>query len=251
MGRLKRWPNQSVRFFLSLAVMCLAAGSATAACNVIGPIPPGTIPCKIVVQPIDVCAATSQGPPMCAPFNQKNVNGNPSDQNQITNPIGFVDTSGIDITRAMLNQIGVDVTFLPIAQYPVTQFLSLQVLEDANSPCSPPGGTASGFTSCDLLTLSQQPDLSQMVGYMPMPPLASDPTVINMFFVDDLIPPLSQMGGTLYGFSWINNNGIAIGGNTFFPPAFSTARFDTLAHELGHNLALTHIDFGAASASSQ
>jgi hypothetical protein len=246
MGKLERRPNRTIIFFLSLAIACLAAGSAMGVCNVTGPLPPGTVPCKIVVQPIDVCDDDGS---LCAPFNQNSVIGNPSDQNQMTNPIGFIDvTSKIDITRAMLNQVGVDASFLPIVQYNSTTFQSLQVIQDAtNQTCPFPGGTMSGFTSCDLLTISQQPQLSQVVGYIPSPPLNSAPTVVNMFFVSALIPPSSQMGGTLYGFSWINNNGIAIGGNTFFPPFPLTPRFDTLAHELGHNLALTHIDFGATT----
>jgi hypothetical protein len=254
MGRLDRRPNPKVPFFLSVAVAYLAAGSAIGACNVTGPLPPGTVPCKVVVQPIDVCVVPFQGfqgPPICAPFNQNSVIGNPSDQNQITNPIGFIDmATGIDITRAMLNQIGVDVTFLPIVEDLSMDFatLELHVLDDANNTtCPAPGGTMSGFTSCDFLTLSQQPQISQDANYVPTSPLGGptqDLTVINMFFVSHLQPPPSQMGGTLYGFSWINNNGIAIGGDAFFPPV-SMARFDTLAHELGHNLALTHMDFGA------
>jgi hypothetical protein len=241
---VRRCPSRTLWFFLFSAVACLASGAATAACVVPDGTPAGTVPCKIVVQPIDVCADDGS---LCAPFNQNSVIGNPSNQDQTTNPIGFVDqTTKINITRAMLNQIGIDVTFMSIVKYDSTTLLALRVIEDAaNQTCPFPGGTMSGFTSCDLLTLSQQPDLSQVVGYMPAPPLASEPTVINMFFVSRLIPPTSQAGGTLYGFSWINNNGIAIGGNTFFPP--SRARFDTLAHELGHSLALTHFDFGAGS----
>ncbi len=38
-----------------------------------------------------------------------------------------------------------------------------------------------------------------------------------MFFVTKLNLLPEQAGGQLYDFSWVNNNGIAIGGNTFFP----------------------------------
>jgi len=55
--------------------------------------------------------------------------------------------------------------------------------------------------------------------------------------------------GTLFGLSWIGNNGIAIGENAF--GSFSTirqqtvnARADTIAHEIGHNLSLDHSTFG-------
>src|SRR5262249_24655858 len=52
----------------------------------------------------------------------------------------------------------------------------------------------------------------------PSPPLSSDPGTINLFFVNTLTNT-SAAGGTLYGFSLIGNNGVAIGGNTFFAPS--------------------------------
>lgn len=238
MGRSERRSNRKGPVFLFSAVVCLSAGSAMATCNVTGPVTPGTVPCKVVVQPIDVCFVKG----VCPQFNV-NLPVDPTNQNQISNPIGFVDqATGIDITRAMLNQIGLDVTYLPIVEYDSMTFFTLRVLDDAeNSTCHFPGGTITGFTSCDFLTLSQQQQMPPGIwaGAMPTPPLAPDPTVINMFFVGDLMAPPDQVG-TLYGFSWINNNGIAIGESTF-----TNSRFDTLAHELGHNLALTHTDFGA------
>jgi hypothetical protein len=66
-----------------------------------------------------------------------------------------------------------------------------------------------------------------------------------MFFVNTLNPPDSQSGGQLYGFSWVNNNGVSIGSNTFSPPAPLTPLVDVLAHELSHNLGLDHISWGA------
>jgi hypothetical protein len=211
----------------------------------------------MVVQPIDVCASDGS---LCAPFNLTSRVGNPGNQNQATNPIGFVDsTTKNDITRAMLNQFGVDVTYLPIARYnsPINQltgttFQTLNVIQDAtNTQCPFPGGTQSGFTSCDFLTLSQQPEISMGTVRTPTNPIPAVPIgapgVVNLFFVRTLNPPVSQIGGTLYGFSWIANNAVAIGGNTFFPPAPLRPRFDTLAHEFLHNLGATHNDFGAGT----
>jgi hypothetical protein len=65
---------------------------------------------------------------------------------------------------------------------------------------------------------------------------------MNMFFVSTLTP---NVPGLLYGFSWINNNGVSIGLNTFSPPFGLPGRPDTIAHEIGHNLDLDHTTFGA------
>jgi hypothetical protein len=112
--------------------------------------------------------------------------------------------------------------------------------------CGFPDAPVTGYQSCDFLTLSQQPQISQTPGYIPLKPLSPIPTVINMFFVTKLNPPSTQSGGQLYGFSWEGNNGIAIASNTFFPPSrLLPPRPDTLPHELGHVLGLEHIGLGA------
>jgi hypothetical protein len=79
----------------------------------------------------------------------------------------------------------------------------------------------------------------------PIPPLLTpvDPTVVNMFFVQKLNPPLNS--GILYGFAWLCNNGVAIGGDTFSPTAPLLARTDTITHELLHTLCLDHMTYGA------
>src|SRR5690348_2542036 len=62
----------------------------------------------VAVQPIDVCSSTGTG---CAPFNTTSRTGNPVAATSTT-PIGFVDaTTGKDITRGILNQIGVDIAW--------------------------------------------------------------------------------------------------------------------------------------------
>lgn len=111
----------------------------------------------------------------------------------------------------------------------------------------------STLTSDLFKTLSQQdktaaaPNTAISTGGAPQPPLGgaalvppfTDPTIVNMFFVNTLTPP-PAIGGTLYGLAWICNNGVAISSQTF-----AQGRPDTIAHELLHNLCLDHTTFGA------
>jgi hypothetical protein len=78
-------------------------------------------------------------------------------------------------------------------------------------------------------------------------PCSTDPitglgnsNAIDVFFVN-------TYGGTgvsspQYGFSWINGDGVSVGKAIF---SITQPRYDTLAHEIGHALALTHQNFGA------
>ena len=230
--------------FLLPASACLASGAALAQVPVTK---------FITVQPFDMCSGA-----ICAPFNTTSLIGKPTTQNSTTNPIGFVysytdPTTNtkvyIDITRALLNQIGVDVIWKPIKQYATSTFQTLNVVTN-NSACgiSGNGSPATGLQSCDFLTVSEQPCISTLPAPTPTcvkSPLATPTSVINMFFVNKLNPPPGQTGTQLYGFSWVNNNGVSIGANTFFPPAPLTPRISVLAHELGHNLGLDHTTFGA------
>jgi hypothetical protein len=279
-----------VSYFLLSASACLVSGSALAQC-IPNPLPsPGQVPCYIVVQPIDVCGAS--GTSTCAPFNATSTNGvgNPSTAgapfnsagepvNEASlNPIGFtVDpatgmsppstgytTPGVDITRTLLNQLGVDLMWLKMATYNSatnkntgTTFQTLNVTQNTNSA----GATI--FQSSDFLTLSYQNQIKQGMPTFginpttnlpnpnpnyPFQPLGFPSNVINMFFVNTLNPPPQQAGGTLFGFSWIGNNGVAIAQNVFGYPRSRTsppARPSTLAHELGHVLGLDHDTFAA------
>jgi hypothetical protein len=337
----KSHPGRTVwSFLLAVAAVCLASGAALATCNPTLPISAGAVPCYIVVQPIDVCLSNGQG---CAPFNTTPGTPNPGTAGMPTNetspnPIGFTvnpttgvsppPSGGVDITRQLLNSVGVDLTWNPMVKFtsPSTKnFTTLNVTQGAtcsgtlakgsttltikscssgilavSDTLSGTGittgttiaasglvgaagtytgkggagtyklsmaattnvGTAETITSTstllqsqDFLTLSQQDPkvtspcpISQMSipatsPCVPVSPLSSDPSTINMFFVSKLNPPAS--GGTLYGFSWIGNNGVAIGGNTFFAPTPLQARPDTIAHELVHDLGLDHATYGA------
>jgi hypothetical protein len=239
---------------------CLVSGATLAASVAVNQV--------ITVQPIDVCVV-NQGPhgeqaTSCAPFNTHLGNPSPTTQNSTTNPIGFVysyvepttnQTRYIDVTRALLNQMGVDVQWKPMVQYvsPVIDtstgqtYQTLNTVEN-NSACGfPPGSPQTGLQSCDLLKLSQQPCIAETPNPVCniLPPLSPVPSVVNMFFVNSLNPPPRQAGSQLNGFSWLNNNGIAIGSNTFFPPAPLTPLVDVLAHELLHNAGLDHTHWGA------
>jgi hypothetical protein len=226
-----RFNRNSALFLLSAASVWLITNNAVAAVTAC---PAGLICNYVAVQPIVVCSSTGTG---CAPFNTSSKIGNPGAATSTT-PIGFVDTaSGKDVTRAIWNQVGIDVAWSPIRQYNNTTYQTLKIINNT--------ATGTGLTSSDFLSLSQQDAIS--TGVVPNPtnpagvPVASQATVVNMFFVSSLVPPPGT-SGTLYGFSWLNNNGIAIGSSTFFPPFPLTPRFDTVAHELGHNLALDHTD---------
>jgi hypothetical protein len=63
---------------------------------------------------------------------------------------------------------------------------------------------------------------------------------LDVFFVQDF------PGNAVFGISWINGDGVSIGGPATF--LASGPRFDNLAHEIGHALALDHTTFGVGTA---
>lgn len=218
---------KSIAFVLSALLPAVVTNSAVAQLTSCAA---GTVCYYVAVQPIDVCSDTGAG---CAPFNTVNQIGSPTTVSS-SNPIGFVDScngcSGKDLTRAMANQIGVDIAWQPMRQYNKTSAQSIAIDSCTSTSCS----------SAAFSALTDQSNLAN--GVTPIPsPLNSVATVLNMFFVNTLVPP-STSPGTLYGFSWIGNNGIAISKNTFFPPYPLTPRYDTLVHEFFHNLGLNHAD---------
>lgn len=223
------WRDLPWLLVLSLAAI-IAAGQARATVPVTG---------YVVINPIDVCnTAGPSGATGCAPFNTQSSSPNPAQATTAT-PIGFVDAAtNVNLTRAMWLQTGIDVTFLPIQEYNNTSY---QVINDVS--CT--DATCTTLTSTLFKELSTGTNLLSNSGCKSnckIPFQSSKANAINMFFVDTL---QMSTGGSLFGFAWLNGNGVAIASNVFSFSSLVPSRFDTLAHELGHNLNLDHTTFGA------
>ncbi len=254
-------PGLRARLFVFSAVAFLATGAALAQTAVTD---------YVVIQPIDVCCtggpnSTCTPPGLitsqtgCAPFNNLTKSADPSKATSAT-PIGFVDTTtNVNITRAIWLQAGIDVTFLPfvhvvnnvpiVAELNDTTDLTIQVnCSNGTNPCT---GTLTSthFQALSKGTAGQTSGCTSDCGV----PLGSvtfpGSNAINMFFVNSLLPG-PGVAGTLSGFAWFNGNGIAVAMNTFFGGLGATPRFDTLAHEIGHNLNLDHTTNGAGGVCS-
>jgi hypothetical protein len=202
----------------------------------------------------------------------------------VKTPIGFVDADkNVNLTRAFWAQAGIDVAFFPVQSYnsPSNAIPSswnnikdastgstfsyssttYQTLHLVNVLC------ADGFvalTSPDFQALTQHPICtehtglpagSKLVNPPPAPstppplaikgcstalPCSTNSNAIDVFFVNTY----SGTGATVpqYGLSWINGDGVSVGKLIF---STTSPRFDTLAHEIGHALALNHLNFGA------
>jgi hypothetical protein len=202
----------------------------------------------VVIQPIDVCS-TSGPSGGCAPFNTSSQSPNPTTATPTT-PIGFVDkTTNINVTRAIWLQAGIDVTFLPMVEYDNSTYQKIDVycsMTDSTGNC-----TQLGSNAFKTLTTSPGPlAASGCVGSNCLVPIftAAYPyasaNVIPMFFINSILPQ-TPLSGNYFGFAWVNGRGVAVSKLTFFPTFPDKVHFDTLAHELGHNLGLDHITYGA------
>jgi hypothetical protein len=218
-------PRRWAWIFLMAAAAFLACHGAHAA----------TVTDYITVQPIDVCSGAAGTTTGCAPINSLGQNY----ATAAAGNIGALDvtaTGDINVTRAIWNKIGIDVTYMPTVQDPnAGSFLTVPV-----ASCLANG---TDCQSPQFQTLSDQAAISIGQTPTPAPPLSQNPTTVNTFFVNSISPPAGT--GTLYGLAWINNNGVAIAANSLLGLG---ARADTLAHEIGHDLALDHTTFGAGSA---
>jgi hypothetical protein len=167
--------------------------------------PPQAITLQVQVQLIRVAEDSGSNP---AP-----LLGTPSQEAAIE---GFID----DIWA----QAGIDILFeSSVASYPDS--FALAGTPGSNDPRPP----------SDLDAIVSGADLAGV--------LDPDPLVLHMFFVD-IVPLFSQTdANTVNGLSYIDANGMAVwvGPNL---PLFSAGReavASVLAHEIGHNLGLSHI----------
>jgi hypothetical protein len=178
-------PRWAIRLLWVLALVCPASSAALA-----------QLTQYIAVNPIDVCAGNGMG---CAPIN----NIGPLGQTVLdgpNTPIGVIDVaSDTNITRAALNAIGVEVSFGQVVAYSSapnatvagTDYRTLHVVNSTDSSGNPI------LQSPDFLILSQQQEEPPGIwtGAVPDPtsppgvPVASQPTVVNLFFVNSFIPP--------------------------------------------------------------
>jgi hypothetical protein len=238
MRGFSRQPSRTQLGVLLSAAWCIASGTALAQVPVTG---------YVVVQPIDVCQDTgwSNTTGSCAPFNTSDSNPNPAKTTSSTT-IGFVDSAtGKNITREIWRQAGIDIVFQPLVtptgsvfQYNSSISQNIQDFDCSTGTCNSPTfkNLSSGLPPPNAPKGSKGPTLS------------SDPTTINMFFVNGLTGILNTgVSVPLFGFGWIGANGIVINsGNVFSTPG----RVDNLAHELGHNLGLDHATCGAGPSST-
>jgi hypothetical protein len=132
MGQVGTGSGPLIGLSLLFGAVCLSSGTALAV----------PVTEYITVQPIDVCGA------VCAPVNNKGLTS--------VGAVGFIDPSGVNVTRAVWNQIGVDVTYMPTVRYVNGSFLTLPVDPNSNP-----------LTSTAFKTLSQQDAIS--TGTVPNP----------------------------------------------------------------------------------
>jgi hypothetical protein len=219
MGDLQSRLGRALRI-CSGAAAVLMSGAAVAE------VPLAPVQYYVNVQPIQVCA--TDGP--CAPVSEPG-----------SSQIGFVDPSGVDITRAILNQAGIDVNFFAKQTYNTNSNLS----SPFNTLQITPSNVPDRLNSADFSSLSDQAPPNPIKGGnspTPAPPLSLDPHTVNMFFINSL-SPAEGVTGTFYGLAWIGNNGASIAMNSFGnmgPRGLVGAVPDALAHEMVHNLGLDH-----------
>jgi hypothetical protein len=190
----------------------------------------------------------------------------------VNTPIGFVDgDTNTNVTRAILAaEAGVDVAFFQVRQYnsPNTNADPWPNITTIGAPT--PYATTNyqhlhlKTVTCKSGTVQASPDLAALTQHQictefggvklsnnppaapsPAPPLGStlgESNALDVFFVTDF------PGNAVFGISWINGDGVSIGGPATF--LVTGPRFDNLDHEIGHALALDHSGFGLTTATT-
>lgn len=127
-------------------------------------------------------------------------------------------------TRKIWAQANLDVSFLAPNRLNASRFLTIDN-QDEFAELSFAGG-AGAFGRNPLSTRTSGP--------------------ISMWFVESIFP---YEGLDTLGLGWIDQNGVLIDDDIL---TFNngTGRLDTVAHEIGHNLGLTHSGFGAGGANN-
>lgn len=115
--------------------------------------------------------------------------------------------------------------------------------------CTDHGGLGSGYQKLanPPAAPSTAPPLA-INGCSTALPCSTNSNAIDVFFVNSYLGP-GASNPVQYGFSWINGDGVSVQQAIFsnspgpLPPA-AAPRYDTVAHEIGHALALSHTNFG-------
>lgn len=134
-----------------------------------------------------------------------------------------------DITRRILEQAKLKVSFLPINQIRDSRFLTIDDGVDGSGESEfyqlSRGGSAGEY--------GRHPDSSR------------DRGPINVWFVENIE---TSEGFTQFGLGWVDANGVLISEAAI--NFNGTGRPDTLAHEIGHNLGLRHGTLGAGDSNN-
>jgi hypothetical protein len=174
----------------------------------------------IQVQPIIVCdnagANCAADPTSTDPNSTYNQLFNQTIINKI-----YTQTAGTDYTGTSFP--GVSFNLLPAVKYDNTNFLTTAV--DRLATVQSGNTTYSGNPVDAAHVLLRQAGHGQ----------SSDPNTLNVFLVSQLVPTTNGVPDlrTVHGFGLTSANGAVIDAG---------ASPDSVTHELGHNLGLTHVD---------